>query len=306
MKGKITEQKWFLYALVPICALMWGMSYLGTSGALVRLGVMELLALRWTVSTLLFLVLIACGVVKVSYRGKNVKLILLVGFLQPCIYAIFETLGIKYTTTSESSIFIATIPLMVLIIGALFLHRKNSRRTVFAIVMAFAGVIVCVVFSPDFSLGGKGIGYLFLVGAVISGAMYTYASSKASKEFDAIEITFTISAMGAVFFNAVSFAMGNGLRGYMLCFTDMKVLAGVLFLGICCSCLSYLIFNYVLGKLPTAIASNLVANSVTAVGVVSGCAFAGDPFGWYTVVGVILTISGICISSMGGDREAQR
>ena len=31
MEGKITEQKWFVYALVPLCALMWGMSYLGTS-----------------------------------------------------------------------------------------------------------------------------------------------------------------------------------------------------------------------------------------------------------------------------------
>ena len=69
-----------------------------------HLGVMELLALRWTVSALLFLILIALRVVKVSYKGKNVKLVLLVGVLQPCIYAIFETLGIKYTTTSELSL----------------------------------------------------------------------------------------------------------------------------------------------------------------------------------------------------------
>ena len=303
MKEKITEQKWFIYALVPICALMWGLSYLGTSVTLAYLGVMELLALRWTVSALLFLILIALRIVKVSYKGKNVKLVLLVGILQPCIYSIFETLGIKYTTTSESSIFIATIPLMVLIIGALSLRRKNDRRTIFAIIMAFTGVIVCVAFSPEFSLGGKGIGYLFLIGAVISGAIYTYASSRAASEFDAIEITFTISVMGAVFFNAVSFAMGNGLRGYILCFTDMKVLAGVLFLGICCSCLCYLIFNYVLGKMPTAIGTNLVANSVTAVGVISGCVFAGDPFGWYTAAGVALTIGGVCISSAGSGKE---
>lgn len=79
----------------------------------------------------------------------------------------------------------------------------------------------------------------------------------------------------------------------------MTVLGGVLFLGICCSCLSYLIFNYVLGKLPATIGTNLVANSVTAVGVLSGCLFAGDPFGWYTVVGVALTITGVCLASTG-------
>ncbi len=300
MRKKITERKWFLYALVPACALMWGLSFLGTSVTLNYLSVVELLALRWTVSTVLFLILIALRVVKVSYQGKHLKPVLLTGLLEPCIYAIFETLGVKYTTASESSIFIATIPLMVLIIGALFLHRKNSRKTTCAIIMAFAGVIVCVAFSPDFALGGKGIGYLFLIGAVISGALYTYACKEASSDFSAIEITFTISAMAAVFFNAVSFASGNGLRGYLLCFSNRKVLAGVLFLGIFCSCLCYLIFNYVLSKLPPTIATNLVSNSVTAVGVVSGCVLAGDPFGWYTVAGVALTIAGVCISSGGG------
>ena len=58
-------------------------------------------------------------------------------------------------------------------------------------------------------------------------------------------------------------------------------------------------YNFVLGKLPATIGANLVANSVTAVGVISGCVFAGDPFGWYTAVGVTLTITGVCLSSLG-------
>ena len=139
MDGKITDQKWFIYALVPICALMWGMSYLGTTVTLEHLAVMEVLALRWTVAAVLFLVLMAFRMVKVNYKGKNVKAVLLVGILQPCIYAIFETLGIKYTTTSESSIFIATIPLMVMLIGALIFHQKTSRKTMAAIFIAFCG-----------------------------------------------------------------------------------------------------------------------------------------------------------------------
>lgn len=307
MNEKITEKKWFLYALVPLCALMWGLSFLGTTVTLAYLNVMELLAIRWTISTVLFLILIAFGVVKVSYKGKNVKMVFLVGIFQPCIYAILETMGIKYTTTSESSIFIATIPLMVLVISGLFLRQKNSLRTIGAICLAFLGVIVCVAFSPEFSLGGKGTGYLYLIATVIAGALYTIASSKSSKEFNAIEVTFTISVMGAVFFNTVNLAMGNGFRGYALCFTDTRVLAGCVFLGICCSCLCYLIYNYVLGKMPAAIGANLVSNSVTAVGVLSGCIFAGDPFGWYTAAGVALTITGVCIASTGnkGKGEAQ-
>ena len=101
MKEKITEKKWFLYALVPVCALMWGMSYLGTSVTLNHLEVMELLALRWTVSTVVFLVLIALRIVKVKFKGKNIKLLILVGILQPCIYATFETLGVHRNLQSS-------------------------------------------------------------------------------------------------------------------------------------------------------------------------------------------------------------
>ena len=299
MKERITDKKWFIYSLVPLCALCWGLSYLGITVTLESLEPMQLLAIRWTVSALIFVILAACRVIRIQYKGKDIKLVLLVGILQPCTYAIFETVGVKLTTTSESSIFIATIPLMVLIIGSLILHRKNSKRTIFAIIMAFAGVVVCVVFSPNFSLGGKGPGYLTLLGAVLIGAFYTYSSSKAAEQFDAIEVTFSISVMAGIFFNCVSFAMGYGFSGYKACFSDMKLLAGVLFLGTCCSCLCYLIFNFILGKLPTAVGTNLVSNSTTAVGVISGCAFAGDPFGWYTVVGVALTIAGVCICSMG-------
>lgn len=303
MKEHITDKKWFIYSLVPLCAVSWGFSYLGVSVALKSLEPMQLLALRWTVSTLVFLLLAALKIVKISYKGKNIKAVLLVAILQPCIYATFETLGIKYTTASESSIFIATIPLMVLLIGGLFLHKKNSLRTKLAIVLAFAGVVVCVACAPTFSIGNRAVGYLFLLGAVLTGACYTYSSTKASGEFDAIEITFTLSLMGCIFFNIVNFAMGYGFSGYAACFADMKLMAGVLFLGVFCSCVAYLIFNFVLGKLPTAIGTNLVTNSVTAVGVISGCLFAGDPFGWYTVVGVIMIIIGVCISSLGGNEN---
>lgn len=292
------QKKWFVYTLVPICALSWGLSFLGTTVTLKRLDVIQLLAMRWTISAVIFLLLVLFGRIKICLQKKNMKILLMTGALQPCIYSIFETTGIKLTTTSESSIFIATIPLVVLLIGSVLLGHKNGKRTSLGIIMAFTGVVVCIVFSPEFSLGGKGLGYLCLFGAVLSGAIYSYCSSKASEQFNAVEVTFSISIMGAIFFNIISLTMGYGFSGYRICFEDKGILLGVLFLGIFCSCLCYLIFNYVLGKLPTAIGSNLVANSSTAVGVISGCLFAGDPFGWYTIVGLSLTILGICLSSV--------
>lgn len=81
MKEKITEKKWFIYALVPLCALCWGFSYLGTTVALASLAPMQLLSLRWTVSALIFIILSALRIVRINYKGKDIRLILMVGIL---------------------------------------------------------------------------------------------------------------------------------------------------------------------------------------------------------------------------------
>lgn len=302
MNKKITDRKWLIYLLVALCALFWGLSFFQTTVALKSLEPMQLLAMRWTISAVIFLLLGAIGVIKIKLKGKKLWKLGIAGVLQPSVYSIFETNGINLTTTSESSIFIATIPLAVLIIGRLFLNKRYSIRVIAAIIIAFSGVAICVVFSPNFSLGGKGVGYLLLMCSVTTGALYCYVSSWVADEFSSMEITFGISIIGALFFNCISFAQGYGLSGYVMCAGDLELLIAVVFLGVCCSCICYMIFNYALGVLPTAIASNLVGNSTTAIGVISGVLFAGDAFGWYVVVGLLLTISGIVVSSLENDK----
>jgi len=174
------KSKLFLYGMIPVCALCWGFSFLGTKVTLDKLDTIQLLAMRWSIAALIFVVLALCKVIKIRFRGKPLIWIVSTGVLQPCIYSLFETKGIQLTTASESSIFIATIPLMVLLLGEVFFLKQNSRSVKISIIMAFAGVLICVGFSPIFSLGGKGMGYLMLTGAIITGALYSYACSKAS------------------------------------------------------------------------------------------------------------------------------
>ncbi|SFE35240.1 Permease of the drug/metabolite transporter (DMT) superfamily [Peptostreptococcaceae bacterium pGA-8] len=298
MLNNFKDKKSFLYVLILICALFWGFSFLATTLALdYGLEPMQLLMLRWSVAAILFVMLAAFRIIKLNYKGKNLKLLFLVGSLQPCIYSIFETTGIGMTSTSESSILIATIPLVVLILGILFFHKPAKPITIFSIILAFMGVLCCIVFSPGFSLGGKSIGYIVVMTAVVVGSIYAHYSSRAGEEFSPIELTFGMAIMAAIFFNIINFAMGYGFDTVKIAVTNMDIFIAVLFLGVGCSCICYIIFNLALAKLPTARASNLVANSTTSIGVLSGVIFASDPFGWYTVVGLIMTVTGVWLST---------
>ena len=276
---------------------MWGLSFLGTTVGLETLNAMSLLAVRWAIATVIALAVIVTGKVRVDLRKPGLGWVLLTGAMQPCIYSILETYGISMTSTSMSSIIIALIPCMTMILGALFFKRKLKGKIVFSILLAFAGVTVGTFFSPNFSSDGKLLGVMILMGAVVAGGFYGHFTSRACEHYSTMEITCIISIMSGVIFNIISLCMGNGITPYIISMTDLKTGLCVLFLGAGCSTKSYFMMHYIISKMDPSSALNLTASLTTSIGVVSGILFAGDPFGWYTIVGLAMTLTGVYITS---------
>ena len=71
MKVNVWDKKGTAYVMAILCSLFWGFSFLGTQVALEKIEVIPLLALRWTVSACVFLILAVFKLIKVKYRGKN-------------------------------------------------------------------------------------------------------------------------------------------------------------------------------------------------------------------------------------------
>lgn len=292
-----------IYALMIVLCLLWGLSFLGTKALLDIMAPMEILAVRWTLAFLLFSLLVAFGVIKVDYKGKPVGKLLMAAALQPCMYSILETWGVDLTTSSETSIFIALVPLMVVIMNRMFLGRKVSRKVFFAILLSFTGVVVCVVFSPAFTVGSKLLGYLILIGAVTVGAGYTVYSAQINGRFTPMEITYMLTIVGSLFFNVLSFAGGSGLHGYSMLLGDVRAMGALLYLGIGCSCVAYMIYNVALSRLRTEIVATVQTNLITVVGVAAGILLGSEAWGWYTIAGLAMTITGICISALEDSRQ---
>lgn len=108
---------------------------------------------------------------------------------------------------------------------------------------------------------------------------------------------------GCLFFNVLSLTAENGLRGYQLLFAGGSETAALLFLGVGCSCIAYAISAHAISKLKTVVVSNIQTNSATVVGVIAGITLGGDTWGWYTIIGLIMTITGICLCSLSGEKS---
>ena len=283
------------YFMFAVVALIWGLSFLFTKIALKELNPYEVLALRWGITMAAFIILIVLRVIKVNYKGKNLKILFLIVLFQPCLYSILECIGIDLTTASESSIMIAAIPIMVVVENALILRKKTGRKSMLGVIIGFSGVVCCIAFGPAASTGSALLGYLALFLAVTLGGGYCIATDHASKSFSAIEITTAMCVGGGIFYTVLSFIMGNGLHPYRVLLAGGETAMSILFLGLGCGLICYFLYNYNLGKLSATIASTIQTNAINIVGVISGIMIMKDPWGLYTIVGLILMIAGIII-----------
>ena len=286
------------YTLAVLSSIFFGLTFLGAKIALTELDPIQVLACRWAVCLGLYIVLVVLGVIKVNLRGKSVKWLLLLGLAQPCISQIFETVGIDMVTASESAIIYAMIPMMVALLSFVFLKKKIKRHVAVGMLIAFAGIVISTVLASDFSVGGKLLGYLILLIAVLFAAIYTILSEKLADGFTATERSFALAVIGFTWFNLIMLGQGSGLSAYRICFEHPEVGLAILFLGAAGSFGGYFMFNYAVSHIPAAQTSVINTNLLSLTGVVAGILIQGDSFGWYTVVGMAMIIVGVVIANL--------
>ena len=225
--------------------LIFGLSFMSSRIALEHTSSAIMLSLRFGMSVLFMLILAATGIVKLSFRGKNVRSLLLLGLFQPIIYFTGEANGIRLTNSSFAGIMISLIPVVTAIGSGIFLHEKPPKRTYMWILCSVAGVAVI---SMSQAGGGavQPAGILLLALAVIAGAGFTLCSRSMADEFTPYERTFVMMVMGFVFFTAAGIVMeGGDFAPLMLkAASDRFVLLPVLYLSLLSSVVAFGMLNY--------------------------------------------------------------
>lgn len=283
-------EKKAIAATVAVTVIM-GMTFLASSELLIYANSFQSAAIRWTFALLSMLALMALRVVKIEFRGKNWLHALPVALCQPCLYAVCENEGIRLTTVAESAVILALVPVAVAVISAVFFKVKISRTVVVCIFISLAGVLLTVDYSEGF--GGETIGVLFLFAAVITGAMYSITSERASKEFAPIDLAFLQCVGGGIFYTIVVLVRGELAGTWSIVIHQPSVIAAGVYLGLICSALGYILWNYVLTKIPAYISSLFIANGITLIGVWVGIFFRGDDLTMLGIIGMILILTGV-------------
>ncbi len=280
-------------------ASIFGFSFLVTKGALETLDPFELLFLRFGLASLLMGALALARVVKLDYRGKRRRDLVLACLFQPILYFLCETFGLRESATSTAGIVLGALPAAVAVLGAVMLKERLSTRQALCLGLSIAGVALIVLQGS--LAGGKGaegspLGLALLVGAVASATFFNIYSRKSSRHYSVFETTFAMMLTGALFFGAVALARGAALGRLAgpegLWARAASAWVGILYLGALSSVLAFFLVNFTLSRL-MASQSVVFANLTTVVSVAAGVFFRGERFGLVQAVGAVMIVFGV-------------
>lgn len=302
-----------LGALLAVC--MWGGSFVSTKVLINNgLGPVEIYIYRFLLAYLL--ILLACHSKLWSNSWRDEFLFLICGLCGSSIYFIAENNAVNYTRVSDVSMITTLSPLLTtLLIGALYKTERPGKWTYVGSTIAFLGVGF-IIFKdgltstapeangPD-TLSAT-IGNLLALGAAFSWAIYSLVLRKLTVLYSAWFITrkmFFYGLITALPFWIISKEPVSNPETLL----RPEVLTNLLFLGVLCSVVAYILWAWVTGKLGAITTNNYLYVQPIATMIIAAILFGkDDPITFIGCFGCFLIIGGLWLGDYMTRRDALR
>jgi len=257
-------------AAALVSNIIFGFSFIFSKMALETTKPLIILAVRFTVAFAVMNLLWIFGVIKLSFKGKPKKGLLLMAIAQPLLYFIFELYGLNLVSSALSGIIVSLVPVGVLLISGIFLSEKPTKLQILCTIVSIVGVSALSVLSND---GNKNhlLGVVLLLLAVIAAAVFNILSRRESAAFSAFERTYAMFLIASVGFNLIALTVFRGryFTEIVTAFKSSSFLIAILYLAVFSSVAAFMLFNYSTSKI-SAVRTASFSNIISVVTVLAG------------------------------------
>lgn len=224
--------------------VIWGSSFIALKMAVTTISPMVVIFLRMLIGATAFLVVwpwLRHGFV---YQKGDWKYLLGMALFEPCLYFIFETQALLYTSAGQAGMITAMLPLMVATAAFFFLKERNSLRQWIGFVVAVIGVIWMTLCSESNEQAPNALlGNTLELLAMISAVGYTLLVKHLTKRYSAFLLTALQHFVGAIFFFPL--AMASEWPEEL----PFIIFGAIFYLGLVVSIGAYGLYNYSLTHL---------------------------------------------------------
>lgn len=291
------QNELFAYLSIAIAVLLYGTTLTATKICMQYYTTPQLMTYRMLISTILFLPFIFTVYKNIRIDKKDIKLILLMMLCEPCLYFLFETNALKYTTSGQAGIVSSLEPVLLVIAARIILKEKFMKIVYFGLFLSILGSILLSISSdasetaPNPLLGN----FLELIAIILTDTCVIttkYLMDKYPPFFLA-----GISVIGGlIFFTGLNIS-SNGSFNVVF---NMSLLV-VVYLGIL-TVVAYALYNFAICTLPASKFSPFLFMLPIAA-VFFGWFFLGETINEKQLLSCLLVFAGIYICQINNKKK---
>jgi drug/metabolite transporter (DMT)-like permease len=296
------EKKWLVYLLLILSMVFWAFSFVWVKEVYLIYGPLTTVLFRLVIASVLLLVFAKATNKLVKIERKDLNTFILLSFLEPFLYFMGESFGLKYVSSTVGAIIVATIPLFSPLAAARYHGETISIRTFLGIILSFFGVSI-VVFDSSFNLTASPLGIALEFLAVISAIGYIVVLKKLSVKYNPTSIITYQNLLGIIYFLPLWLLFEY--RDFTSIPFNMKAFAGILKLSVFASCIAFVFYAHSVKKLGIN-SVNIFINIIPVFTAIFAWYILDEPLTLRKLIGIIVVITGLLVAQVKLKRASAR
>ena len=213
--------------------------------------------------------------------------------------------ALQFTTASNVSVLETVIPVVTVVLSALFVKEKLPLVKWVGVILSFLGAVWVVmdgrlleVFSNSWNVGD-----VIMIGAIICWAVYSIVVKQFMHLFPAYGVLLVMTGLSVLIllpFVAAEWALGD-----VPSLSESKYWMGFLYLGVFPSVIALVFYNRAVERLGASQAS-VFLNFLPVVTMVGAFMWLGETIKLSEIAGALLVIAGVILTTRAGTRKKRK
>jgi len=283
----------FIFMML-IAIIVWAFAFPFIRIGLDELSFINLTIMRFFIVCCVLLIFIIIQSKKVSkLQKKDIIPIFILGFFGVIVYHLGLNYGELYVSPGSASLIIATIPIQILILAAIFLKEKITYIKLLGIIIALIGVLIISIWGTK----GATLEIKYITAAIAifiaatSGAFYTIAGKKLLNRYSGLSLTVYAMLLGSI--GLLPLTINSSLIN-QVSNLSIKGWFALIFLGIFSTIIGYAIWYIALEK-KTASEISIYLYLIPVLSTIISFFLLKEEITYMFILGGFLVISGLVI-----------
>lgn len=228
---------------------------------------------------------------------KDIKIVLLLGFLGYFVYQYFYIVGVSHTTAGNTSLIFATLPSIVALINGVFKIEKLNKGIVLGIIISFIGIIQIVVGTgKQISIfDNYFVGNIMIFLGTTTWAIYTIMNKKLLEKYSPIKLSTYGVTVGTIFM-ILTWPKALFVQNWSI--VSIKSILAIIYSGAFSVTIAAILWNLGVKKIGST-RTSLYNNITPIISVLCGILLLNEKFRFLQGVGAILIFGGLYITKEG-------